>query len=114
LLDPERPERLARLCEYYRGKRDAFERALQLHMGDLADWSTPAGGLFFWLRLKRPRDLIALLPRAIEQGVAFVPGDAFFCAERPPQGYLRLNFSHTPAERVDAGLSRLSNLLREH
>ncbi|MEY4578733.1 MAG: hypothetical protein RL701_3436 [Pseudomonadota bacterium] len=114
LLDPARPQRLAQLREHYRDKRDAFERALRVHLGALADWSLPSGGLFFWLRLKQPRDLIALLPRALAQGVAFVPGDAFFSSDHPPRGYLRLNFSHAPPELVDEGLSRLSTLLRTH
>ncbi|RMP04400.1 Aminotransferase, s I and II [Pseudomonas viridiflava] len=40
-------EHLLTLCEFYRGRRDAFEDALQTHFSDLAEWNSPQGGLFF-------------------------------------------------------------------
>ncbi|EGH33259.1 aminotransferase, class I and II, partial [Pseudomonas syringae pv. japonica str. M301072] len=49
-------EHLVTLCEFYRGRRDAFESALQTHFSDLATWNSPQGGLFFWLTLKQPLD----------------------------------------------------------
>jgi tryptophan aminotransferase len=36
------------VAEFYREKRDAFEKALQTHLGDLAKWSAPEAGMFFW------------------------------------------------------------------
>src|SRR5512146_3307231 len=78
LNDPAREQRLAALAERYRQRRDAFESALRRHFGDLASWQTPPGGLFFWLTLKHRIDTRLLLPRAIEAGLAFMPGEPFF------------------------------------
>lgn len=36
------------VAEFYREKRDTFEKALQTHLGDLAEWKTPEAGMFFW------------------------------------------------------------------
>jgi len=36
------------VAEFYREKRDTFEKALQTHLGDLAEWRTPEAGMFFW------------------------------------------------------------------
>jgi 2-aminoadipate transaminase len=112
LESPERAARLDVLRSVYRQKRDAFQVSLTKHLGPLAEWRTPSGGLFFWLRLKTPRDVVSLLPRAIERGVVFVPGDVCFPEADAPPGYLRLNFSHATPEAADEGLGRLAALLR--
>ncbi len=104
-------ERLARLQAFYRERRDAFAAALESEFADLADWQVPAGGLFFWLKLKQPRDTRPLLQPALAAGVAFMPGEAFFAEKEPPVGYLRLNFSHTEPELMVEGLRRLRKVL---
>src|SRR5690606_12025597 len=52
--------RLTALADRYRARRDAFETQLRQHFSDLADWERPAGGLFFWLRLRQQLDTGAL------------------------------------------------------
>jgi DNA-binding transcriptional MocR family regulator len=103
---------MRRLVATYRARRDAFAARLERHLGDLATWEVPPGGLFFWLALKRPLDTRSLLPQAIERGVAFMPGEPFFPGAAPPGGTLRLNFSHASADEADAGLAILAELLR--
>lgn len=112
LESPNRSARLARLAEFYRHKRDAFEAALCRHFGSLAEWHTPAGGLFFWLQLKRPVDTRRLLPTAIERGVAFMPGETFYPLD-PALGTLRLNFSHAAEDEMDRGLAILAELVTQ-
>lgn len=99
---------LRALRDRYADKRDAMQTALEKHFGDLAEWRRPDGGLFFWLRLREPLDTLALLPRTLARGVAFMPGEAFFPAEAPVHGYMRLNFSHASAEQLDEGLALLA------
>src|SRR6185436_7031602 len=100
-------ERLARLRAAYRAKRDAFERLLRVHFRDLAEWRTPSGGLFFWLRLRQARSLSELLPAALARGVAFVPGESFFPGSAE-SGTLRLNFSNASEQEMAEGLARLA------
>ena len=107
----DKQQRLARLQAFYRERRDAFAAALQSEFADLADWQVPSGGLFFWLKLKKPRDTRPLLQPALAAGVAFMPGEAFFAEAEPPVGYLRLNFSHTGPELMVEGLRRLRKVL---
>lgn len=111
LESPVRPARLARLADFYRARRDVFAAALDRHFGALADWQTPAGGLFFWLRLKRVVDTRALLPAAIERGVAFMPGEAFYPDDPAATGTLRLNFSHAGEAEIERGLAILAELV---
>jgi DNA-binding transcriptional MocR family regulator len=104
--------RIDSLVRFYRSRRDTFESALQRHLGGLAEWHTPRGGLFYWLRLNERIDTRSLLARAIERNVAFMPGEEFY-PEVPELGTMRLNFSHASAEDADRGLNVLAELLRD-
>ena len=111
LRDAQRTDRLARVAAIYRRKRDFFADALERHLGKLATWQVPPGGLFFWLTLDRPVDTRTLLPQAIERGVAFMPGEPFY-PEVPEQcASLRLNFSYAGEQATERGLAILATLL---
>lgn len=106
-------EHLLELRSFYRQRRDAFEAALQKHFAELAHWNSPQGGLFFWLTLKQPIDTRTLLNDALDQDVAFMPGEPFFADPDANPGYLRLNFSHIDPARLDEGLKRLATVVRQ-
>lgn len=95
----------------YRRGRDAMEHALQIHMQDLATWHTPEGGMFFWLTLPSHIDAAKLLPVAVERGVSFVPGAAFY-AGSPVRHSMRLSFVTEPVERIAQGVSCLAEVVR--
>jgi 2-aminoadipate transaminase len=95
----------------YRLGRDAMAQALHTHMRDLATWRAPEGGMFFWLTLASPVDTAALLPQAIEQGVSFLPGAAFY-AGKPVHHALRLSFVTEPPERIAQGVATLARTVR--
>ncbi|MCX7174173.1 MAG: PLP-dependent aminotransferase family protein [Proteobacteria bacterium] len=112
LRDPARSGHLDALAARYRRRRDGFEAALRRHFSDLASWRTPPGGLFFWLTLNRRVDTRLLLPKAIEAGVAFMPGEPFLPTDAGGCGQLRLNLSHAGEPQVDVGLEKLAALVR--
>ena len=113
LEDPGCAQRLVRIAAEYREKRDAFAAALERHFSGIAEWEVPAGGLFFWLRLRKPIDTRQLLQESIERGVAFMPGEAFFPRPEDGIGTMRLNFSHANAIEAERGLSVLAGLVSE-
>ncbi len=113
LNDAGQGQRLAALAARDRERRDAFEVALRRHFGDLASWQTPPGGLFYWLTLNRSMDTRLLLPKAIDAGVAFMPGEPFLPMESAGCGQLRLNFSHADEAQAEKGLGILAGLIRE-
>ena len=106
-------QHLAELRDFYRVRRDSMQAALQEHFGELATWEIPQGGLFFWLTLKQPLDTRTLLKPALEQNVAFMPGEPFFIDPDQHPGHLRLNFSHVAPERLGEGLKRLASVIRQ-
>lgn len=108
----ERHKDLSTLRATYREKRNAMNNALTNTFGDLAEWETPAGGLFFWLKLRNAIDTRPLLKIALENNVAFMPGEAFYPASSEPVwGTMRLNFSHASAEDMSIGLEKLARII---
>ncbi|NIC43020.1 aminotransferase class I/II-fold pyridoxal phosphate-dependent enzyme, partial [Aquabacterium sp. A08] len=96
----------------YRTQRDAMLQALAHEMQGLdVTWNRPAGGMFLWLRLPAGMRAIDLLPRAVEQGVAFVPGAAFY-AGPGDERTLRLSFVTASAEQIGQGVAALARAVR--
>jgi len=104
------PAQVARLRAAYREKRDAFLRALDRHLSGKATWTRTAGGMFVLLRLPAGRPATALLPAALDHGVAFVPGAPFFAAGGGEET-MRLNFVSPPLEQIDEGVARLAKAI---
>jgi 2-aminoadipate transaminase len=95
----------------YRVQRDAMEAALEKHLTGTAQWVKPVGGMFFWLELREGLDAMALLPKAVEAGMAFVPGAAFY-AEAPRANTLRLSFVTVSAQKIEQGVAALAGVLK--
>jgi 2-aminoadipate transaminase len=104
-------EHLQAVRARYRQGRDAMESALREHLSGHASWSTPAGGMFFWVQAHTGVDTARLLPAAVERGVSFVPGSAFHCTPGGEDS-LRLSFVTETAERIEQGVATLAGLLR--
>jgi 2-aminoadipate transaminase len=96
----------------YKAQRDAMRAALERHLPSGCRWNVPAGGMFFWLELPEGVDAIALLPKAVERGVAFVPGAAFF-ADHAKANTLRLSFVTVPPATIERGIELLAQALKE-
>jgi len=94
----------------YRANAQAMTGALQQHMQGLARWTVPAGGMFQWLELTKCEDAAQLLNRAIDAGVAFVPGAPFY-AEHPKVNTARLCFSTGTASDIERGVETLAHVL---
>lgn len=96
----------------YQRKRTALDLALRAELGDKVSWAHPKGGFFLWATFPETIDTEALLGPAIERGVVYVPGRAFF-VERCGLNQARLSFSWPSEERLALGVRRLAAALRE-
>jgi 2-aminoadipate transaminase len=96
----------------YKSQRDAMLSALQREMRGLdVQWNAPDGGMFLWVRLPQGMNAIELLPRAVEKGVAFVPGAPFY-AGQPDMRCLRLSFVTASVRQIDIGIAALAAAIR--
>ncbi|PDV98557.1 PLP-dependent aminotransferase family protein [Candidatus Viridilinea mediisalina] len=100
-----------RIRALYRERRDAMLAALEREMPPEVRWTRPEGGMFLWLTLPEGYNSGELLDRAIEAGVAFVPGEPF----HPGGGgtnTMRLNFSFSSVAQINEGVRRLAAAIR--
>ena len=105
-----------RIRALYRTQRDAMLAALAREMHGLdVQWNAPDGGMFLWARLPAGMNALELLPDAVERGVAFVPGAAFYAGDTS-QGEalrtLRLSFVTATAQQIDSGIAALAAAIR--
>jgi len=98
----------------YKAQRDAMQAALVANLPQSGPracrWQVPGGGMFFWLELPEGVDAEALLPRAVERGVAFVPGAPFYAGEAM-KNTLRLSFVTVAPEAIARGVRALAAAL---
>jgi 2-aminoadipate transaminase len=94
----------------YVARRDAMLSAMASHFPPGITWTRPAGGLFIWATLPESMDTAAILPAALADRVAFVPGVAFF-SDASKKNTMRLNFTHASPERIEEGIRRLGRVL---
>jgi 2-aminoadipate transaminase len=102
----------------YKSQRDAMLDALAHEMpaGDpdaTLTWNTPAGGMFLWARLPKGMSAVDLLPYAVEQGVAFVPGAPFYADHGDPRT-LRLSFVTPSVADIHRGVAGLAAALKAY
>ena len=97
----------------YKRQCAAMLQSLHTEMAGLGvAWNKPDGGMFLWVRLPEGMDAVALLPRAVEKNVAFVPGAAFFAGGADPRT-LRLSFVTASEEQIHTGIAALAAAIRE-
>src|ERR1700687_111241 len=99
----------------YRERRDVMLQALEEFFPPAVTWTHPQGGLFLWVTLPEGLDIKAIFKSAIEQNVAFVPGDSFYANDgREGSRHMRLNFSNAAPEQIRQGIRRLAAAVKNH
>ena len=102
---------VATLRAVYGRRRNAMIAAMKTQFPSGCTWTEPEGGLFLWVQTPPPIDTERLLPLALAEKVAFVPGAPFW-VDRPVRNTLRLNFSNASEERIAYGIERLGKAMR--
>jgi DNA-binding transcriptional MocR family regulator len=103
--------------ELYRERRDAMVESLAAMLPS-ASWTVPSGGFFVWAQLPGGLDAKAMLPRAVTERVAYVPGTAFY-AQRgdedttpaPGTSHVRLSYCYPTPDRIREGVRRLASVV---
>ena len=93
-------------AKMYEGRWHAMRDALQAELPELV-WTVPQGGFYTWVTLPEGLDAKEMLPLAVEDLVAYVPGTAFYYDGRG-RDHMRLSFCYPTEERIREGISRLA------
>lgn len=106
-----------RTAALYKERCEAVLAACEKYMPEGTTWTTPSGGFFTWLTLpegSKYADAADALAPAIENGVVFVPGSAFFetvDGKNPGANQLRIAFSSVEPSVLEEGVRRLAEVL---
>jgi 2-aminoadipate transaminase len=101
---------ITELIEIYGTREAALSEALQRRLGERLAFQRPDGGMFLWARLAGGPEARPLLEAAVQEGVAFVPGEAFYTG-RADAATLRLSFATATPSDLDEGVRRLAAAL---
>jgi 2-aminoadipate transaminase len=104
-------EQLVQSRLLYRRKCERMLAALERSMPVGTRWTSPKGGFFSWLTLPDGGDAGDLARRAVDRGVAIVPGSLFF-ADGSGRNNVRLSFSLVEEAKIDDGIERLASLVK--
>lgn len=103
-------EQIERFRSVYQERAATMLAALEAEMPDGVTWTHPTGGFYVWLSVPAGIDTSALLAKAIDHRVAFVPGRGFY-ADGQGGEQMRLCYSFPPPEQIEEGVVRLGKLL---
>jgi len=98
--------------ETYKRKRNVMLDALEDHFPPGCRWTKPVGGMFIFAYLPESIDTKEMLLKAIDAGVAYVPGRAFF-VDGSGWNTMRLNFSFPSEDKIIEGVKILGRVIRE-
>ena len=106
----ELDEHLTKIRELYRSQARAMVDAMKEFFPYGVEFTIPEGGMFLWVTLPEGIFAMDLFDKALEQNVAFVPGDPFY-AEGGKRSTLRLNFTNADEETIRSGIKRLAEVI---
>ncbi len=102
-----------KIVNYYSEKLNFFLKAMEENFPKDMDvkWTKPEGGLFLWITVPEDINTHDLFYMAIEEKVAFVPGEVFYPVGLRRHNTMRINFSFPTKEQIVEGVKRLSAVI---
>lgn len=113
LMDIPLDQHLGTIKKFYKTQAADMMRLMRLNFADNIRWNEPRGGMFTWITLPAEISASALLEKAIERQVLFVPGQYFYAGTVAGTNCLRMNFSNPSKVEMERGIKILGDLLKE-
>jgi 2-aminoadipate transaminase len=104
------------LKDYYVEKLDFFLNAMDENFPEETGvkWTRPEGGLFLWITVPEELNTLDLFYLAIEEKVAFVPGEVCYPESFRRYNTMRINFSFPTREEIIEGVKRLRRTIERY
>lgn len=91
-------------------RRDYLIGLLNQYFSDIADWKTPAGGFYIWLKIHPEINPVSLFKNALNHHILLNPGILY---DRQSSQYLRLSFSYATLPQMEQAVRQLRSLILE-
>lgn len=105
-------DHIKNIINVYRGRRDLMIEMMEKEFPKVCKFTYPNGGLFTWVTIPPQYNAADILPLALKEKVAFVPGGSFF-ANSGEFNHFRLNFSNMDEDKIVEGIKRLARVLKD-
>ena len=112
LDDNDLEAHIDQIIKVYGKRKNVMVDAMKKYFPEEVTFTNPEGGLFLWVTLPEGLNARDIAVKAIEQKVAFVPGGAFY-PESPEENHFRLNYSCMPEDKIEEGIKRLGDVLKD-
>jgi 2-aminoadipate transaminase len=106
------PAAVARACAEYKQRMQAMVDGLRQGLGERLALVQPQGGMFVWARSTVVLDAKRLFDAAVQCGVLYVPGAAFY-PENPDLRTLRLSYAAPDVAQIGEGVARLAKAFEQ-
>jgi 2-aminoadipate transaminase len=103
---------LPKIIKTYKKKAEHMVKAFERFLPEGCTWNVPKGGMFTWVQTPKEVDTKEMFNTAIEKGVAYVIGTAFY-SDGNGRNSMRVNFSYPTMEEIEEGVRRLSQVILE-
>jgi len=110
LIENSLDEHIVTITEHYARHKQAMINAIQTHFPEDAHVAHSEGGMFLWVTLPEHISSMDLFDEAIENKVAFVPGNPFY-VDNVQQNTMRLSFVTVNEEKIEEGIKRLGECI---
>ncbi|MFF5993645.1 PLP-dependent aminotransferase family protein [Lysinibacillus sp. KU-BSD001] len=113
LTNNEYQEHVDKIINLYREQSDAMLAAIEKYFPPTVSYTKPDGGMFIWVTLEKGVRALELFEKAMEEKVAFVPGDPFYTHPENINTF-RLNYTNSTPEVIEEGIKRLGKILHQY
>jgi 2-aminoadipate transaminase len=96
-----------------RAKLDTLMEALNEQFGTTAEFDTPEGGIFLWVKLPDHVDTLKLYQAALAAGVSINPGPEWSTDKAYAGSRLRLCFASPTHQQIREGIATLAEICRK-
>ena len=109
---PHFTSHVPKLTRGLRAKLDTLMEALNEQFGTSAEFESPAGGIFLWVKLPDNVDTLKLYQAALQAGVAINPGPEWSTDKAHAGSRLRLCFASPSHHEIRQGVAMLAEVCR--
>jgi len=109
---PHFTSHVPKLTRGLRAKLDTLMEALNEQFGTSAEFESPAGGIFLWVKLPDNVDTLKLYQAALQAGVAINPGPEWSTDKAHAGSRLRLCFASPSHQQIREGVALLAEVCR--
>lgn len=104
---------IAKLRQVYGEKCNLMMECMDKYFPACVTHTSPEGGLFLFCTMPEQYDTKAVMQKALEKGVAFVPGATTMIDTRKTYNTFRMNYSTASKEDIERGIKVLGQVLKE-